>query len=92
MTEQALTVRLDTTLFDRLRVAALVCDTTSADLLRTALEHHLTDIERSSAYKRRRADLIIATTPVEAKPPRRGTKAAMTAAPPPDPATEPENR
>lgn len=85
MSSGVLTIRLDPQLADRLRVAALVTDTSSVELVRNALDGHLTDLEKSAVYKRRRADLIIATTPVETKPARR---ARLAAAPPVPPAEE----
>lgn len=64
-------VRLSADLDDRLKVAALVTDQTSAAIVRAALEAHLLELEKSAAYKKRRAELIIATTPVTTVKPRR---------------------
>lgn len=65
-------VRLSPDLDDRLKLAAHITDQTCAALVREALEAHLTPLEKTSAYKERRAQIIIATTPVTTAPTRKG--------------------
>lgn len=72
----ATTIRLGPDLMDRLRVAALVCDRPAARIVREALDQHLLALEKSPEYKRRRAALIIATTPAEGKAPARRIRLA----------------
>lgn len=79
----ATTIRLGPDLMDRLRVAALVCDRPASRIIREAVSEHLLALEKSPEYKRRRAALIIATTPVEAETRARRTKLAAAAPVPP---------
>ncbi len=69
---RASTLRLNTTLADRLSLAALITEQSANDVIRDALETHLTALEKTTAYKERRAQLIIATTPTSAPPTRKG--------------------
>lgn len=82
----ATTIRLGPDLMDRLRMAALVCDRPAVRIVREAVAQHLLALEKSPEYKRRRADLIIASTPVETATRARRTRLA--AAPPVPPAEE----